>query len=774
MQRITYQTFITRLVGSLLLFGLLLTGCGQAEKSGRNIDSAQALAAALEQAAPGDVLTIANGTYTDQELVFTGQGTEDKPIKLIAETPGEVFLEGQSNLSLSGEYLHVEGLVFRNGHTPTGEVISFRTAKDELCNYCRVTECVIDNYNPAERFESDYWVAIYGKHNRVDHNELTGKRNQGVLLAVRLGTEESRENFHRIDHNFFGYRATLGSNGGETLRIGTSHYCMHNSNTIIEANYFDRCNGEVEIISNKSGQNTFRYNTFKDSRGTLTIRHGDEVTIRNNFFFGSGLAHTGGIRVINAKHNVSDNYLNGLMGYRFRSALTVMNGVPNSPLNRYVQVTDTDISRNVLVNCANVQLAVGSDNERSATPQSTTMADNVFYREAGGELFKAFDDVSGITFTGNLVNPGLTPFKSEGFTSREITLEDAGNGVLLPRNTPASDSIRAGVEFMATPENTGANWYERSENEPFFGGGRTIEITAGTNTLFEAIKTAEAGDIFLLTEAGEYLQTKSISVEVPVTVLAAEGLAAKPLLTFRNTSLFNIESGGALSLRGVAVSGRECRDRPLNAVIRTSRYSMINNYKLFVDNCDFKDLDINHSFNVLQVYKNTMADSIVLTDSRFENITGSVLALDQEVDDIGIYNAHSVVIENCLFDNIGQEAIHIHRGGRDESTQGPMVTIERCTFDDIGGDKRNKTGASIRLHGTQVIKINDCIFDDSNPVELHLVVGDPVVNITNSVFSGGTILTDNDRPYQTAGLRRGLTEPLTTLHNRPIGTKLEE
>lgn len=758
----------------LLLLSFLVVNCSDNTGSPSGINSAESLAAALKTAAPGDVLTITNGTYTDLELEFTGQGTAEKPIKLVAETAGQVFLEGQSNLSLSGNYLHVEGLVFRNGHTPTGAVIEFRTAKDELCNHCRVTECVIDNYNPAERFESDYWIALYGKYNRVDHNELIGKRNQGVLLAVRLNDEASRENFHRIDHNYFGYRATLGSNGGETLRIGTSHYCMHNSNTLVEANYFDRCNGEVEIISNKSGQNIFRYNTFKDSRGTLTIRHGDEVTIKNNFFFGSGLAHTGGIRVINAKHNVSNNYLNGLMGYRFRSALTVMNGVPNSPLNRYVQVTDTDIRRNVLVNCANVQLAVGSDEERSATPERTSMADNVFYREAGGELFKAFDDVSGISFADNLVNPGLKPFQAAGFTSQEIELEDAGNGVMLPLNTPATDSIRAGIEFMATPENTGASWYERTENEPFFGGGKTIDVVAGTNTIFEAVKTASPGDIIRLTETGEYLQTKSISVEVPITVAAAPGLSDKPLVTFQNTSLFNIESGGALMLQGVSVNGRECRDRPLNSVIRTSRYSMIKNYKLFIEDCDFSDLDVNHSFNVLRVYKNTMADSIVVKNSRFENISGSVLALDQETDDIGVYNAQSVVIENCLFDDIGQEAIHVHRGGRDESTQGPMVTIERCTFDDIGGDKRNQTGASIRLHGTQVVRVNDCIFDDSKPFELHLVVGDPVVDITNSVFSGGTILTDNNQPYRTAGLRRGLTEPITSIDNRPIGTSLEE
>ena len=121
---------------------------------------------------------------------------------------------------------------------------------------------MFDNYNNPERFESDYWVGIYGKNNRFDHNYLTGKRNHGVTLAVRLNTEASRENHHRIDHNYFGHRPILGANGGETLRVGTSHYSLTNSNTVVEYNYFDRCNGEHEIISSKSCQNIYRHNTF--------------------------------------------------------------------------------------------------------------------------------------------------------------------------------------------------------------------------------------------------------------------------------------------------------------------------------------------------------------------------------------------------------------------------------------------------------------------------------------------------------------------------------
>lgn len=750
---------------------LFLLGCSGPDGLVRNAAEFQA---AVAKAQPGDVITLANGTYTDMELTFVGQGNEDALIKLIAQEKGKVFLEGQSNLSLSGEYLHVEGLVFRNGYTPTSEVIAFQTGKDQLCNNCRVTECVIDNFNPTERFDSDYWIGLYGKHNRVDHNYLTGKRNQGVTLAVRLNTEGSRENFHRIDHNYFGHRPVLGSNGGETLRVGTSHYCESNSNTLIESNYFYRCNGEVEIISNKSGQNTYQGNTFFESTGTLTIRHGNETTIKNNFFFGNGVANTGGIRIINAKQTVTNNYLEELRGYRFRSAMTVMNGVPNSPLNRYVQVTDSRAENNVLIDCDHVQLGVGSDEERSAKPERTTIANNVFYRKEGGKLFSAFDDMSGITFAANTVNPGLEPFQQTGFVSKNIEFETLESEIKIPLNLPAGDSIRASIALMATPENTGVSWYPRVEDEQFFGGGKVIEIKAGENTLWEAVSSSAPGDVIRLTEVGEYLQTKSIDLTHPLTFEAAPGLTTKPLILFRKTSLFNIENGGGLTIKGLKIDGKECRDKPLNSVIRTSRYSMINNYKLFVEDCDFINLDVNHSFNVLRVAKNTMADSIVLRNCRFEKVSGSVLALDRETDDIGIYNAQSVVIKNCLFDNIGQEAILVYRGGSDESTLGPMVTIERCTFDEIGGDKRNGTASSVRLHGTQVVTINDCIFDDSKPVQLHLVVGEPVVNITNSVFSGGTTLEDNGERYVTSGLLMNQPEPLTVVSGRPVGTSLSE
>jgi poly(beta-D-mannuronate) lyase len=306
--------------------------------------------AVLTQLVPGDSIILRDGVWRDFEIIFEGNGKPGNPISLRAETPGEVFITGQSNLALAGEYLLVSGLVFRDGYTPSQSVISFRKSKTSLANNSRVTQTVIHNFTNPERFEADYWVAIYGKNNRFDHNHLEGKRNRGVTLAVRLDSEASRENYHRIDHNYFGPRPTLGSNGGETLRVGTSHFSRSNSFTTVENNYFDRCDGEVEIISNKSGSNVFRGNVFFESKGTLTLRHGHDNVVEKNVFYGNGVEHTGGIRVINRRQTVRDNYIEGVKGYRFGGALVVMNGVPNSPINRYDGVEDSVIESNSLIN----------------------------------------------------------------------------------------------------------------------------------------------------------------------------------------------------------------------------------------------------------------------------------------------------------------------------------------------------------------------------------------------------------------------------------------
>jgi len=497
---------------------------------------------ALKQIEAGDVIILANGEWRDFELVITGKGRAGKPITVISEEPGKVILTGQSSLRIGGEHILVTGLVFKDGYSPRGEVISFRRTKKDVSKNSRVTEVVIDNFSKPDRYESDYWVGIYGTNNRFDHNHMVGKTNKGVTLAVRLDTAESRENGHRIDHNYFGPRPVLGSNGGETLRIGTSRYSMYRSETIVENNIFDRTDGEVEIISSKAGGNVFRGNVFLRSRGTLTLRHGDDNLVERNVFIGEGKDYTGGIRVINRGQTVRGNYMEGLRGEAFSSALAVMNGVPNSPVNRYVEVENARIENNTIVDSRRVAFNVGADEERSAPPSNSTFSSNLLSGLDGESFLEVYDDISGIAFEGNrVISGGVQTTLTDKVAIGPTEFERADNGLLYPTD-PALASLGAPRDLKPVAlTDAGVRWYAKPGIGTAFGSsGKVIEVAPGEDTLVEAAMAAGNGDVLLLS-TGEYIANRSIPLDKALTIKGAvEDGAEPPTIMFAKAATCNL------------------------------------------------------------------------------------------------------------------------------------------------------------------------------------------------------------------------------------------
>ncbi|MEM5567078.1 chondroitinase-B domain-containing protein [Psychroserpens sp. AS72] len=705
---------------------------------------------AVKNAKPGDVITLANGVWQNVELVFEGKGTADNPIKLSVEDKGKVTLEGASNLQLAGEHLIVEGLVFKNGYTPTNAVISFRKNREEMANNTRLTECVIDNYNNPERQVQDYWITIFGKNNRIDHNHIVGKKNLGVTMIVGLDTKESLANNHKIDHNYFGPRPTFGNNGGETLRIGTSHHALENSNTLVESNYFDRTNGEHEIISNKSCQNTFKYNTFFECTGTLTMRHGNETLVDGNVFIGNGKPSTGGVRIINETQTVINNYHIGLTGYRFRGAFVMMNGVPNSPPNRYVPVIDSKLSNNTFINCDHIQLCAGSDSERSQAPSTSEISGNIFYNENKKDTFTVYDDISGITFKDNLLGKNGETSIKEGFETADITLVKNEQGFLIPKSKKIKHDISISPK-VATKENTGTTWYSKKDTNVALNSGKTIQVKAGINTLYDIVKESKAGDIIELEANGTYLLTKAVQINHPLTFKTSG--AKKATILFERMMAFEIQNGGSLSLENITFDGTKSPDYAGNSVISTSKNSMLDNYKLFIDNCEFKDMVVNHSFDVLRVSKGTFADTISIQNSSFKNISGHIAALDKETDDIGAYNVEYLLMKNNTVTDLQGAALRLYRGGKDESTFGPFLEVDHNVFNNVGFGKKNKYGVAISLYGVQVNDIQNNNFNNTKGLNMHLVVGEPIVNVVNNnYYKSGEIEVTGDEKYNVKNL----------------------
>ena len=677
----------------------------------------------------GDIVTLADGTWTDFQIAFSGQGTEDSPITLQAETAGKVILTGESNLRLAGEYLLVSGLFFKDGHSPSNAVIEFSHSKTQLASHSRVTQTVVESFNNPEKFSAGNWVALYGRYNRFDHNALVGKSTSGVTMAVKLNTVESQENHHRIDHNYFGQRPILGSNGGETLRIGTSHYSLSNSYTMIESNYFDRCNGEVEIISNKSGSNTIQNNVFFESRGTLTLRHGNGNIVQNNIFFGNGKDHTGGIRVINGDQTIRNNYLEGVTGYRFGSGLTVMNGVPNSKINRYHQVDNANITQNSLINLDHIHFAAGSDAERSAAPINSRFTNNLIVHQENKDGISLFDDVSGIEFAGNIVHNASELTIDKGFAVDNVELARAKNGLLYPTNP---EFAKTGVDKALQPTaktDTGPSWYNKPELSVEFGSGTVHKITPSTNVLYKTLQQAQSGDVIELGK-GHYVASRTLPVDKVITFTGKAGVS----ISFERKSLFVIEDGGSLALKNIVITGADAPDSAGNSLIRNTRLPTINNYRLVMDNVVVKDLDINHSFHVIDSGYRALADAITITNSQFSNITGDVLRLNKEQDDLGIYNAEYVTLDRNVFQDIEGTLMNVYRGGTDESTFGPHVTVTANTIKKVGLGKRNKSKALMTLHGVQVTNILNNTFTNVPAIAIEHTVGEPQTRIQYNQF----------------------------------------
>ena len=388
------------------------------------IASAADLDRLAEKLQPGDAVVLVAGTWCDQALVFRAAGTAQQPVTLRAETPGRTILTGKSRLLVDGEWLVVEGLHFTDCG-PEGDGIALKGRHHRLTS----TAMVGGTYK--------FFVHLYGNDHRVDHCYFAGKTSESPTLQVEVAVEEP--NRHRLERNHFGPRPPLGRNGGETIRIGYSGQSMYNSRTVVEENLFDRCDGEIEIISSKSCENTYRANTFRDCAGMLTLRHGNRCVIDGNFFFGGNKRGSGGIRVIGEDHVITNNYIEGVA----QGGIWVTCGVPHAQLVQYFQARRGLIAHNTIVDSRGPALELDAGiggSGRTMRPAEITVAHNVFVVRAGETLFKGTEGAEW-RWLGNFA-AGTTATHA-GVTLGELRLTRAADGLLRPA---------AGSPVLATAE----------------------------------------------------------------------------------------------------------------------------------------------------------------------------------------------------------------------------------------------------------------------------------------------------------------------------------
>ena len=738
-------------------------------KNSTKVNNQEELKMAIKNAVAGDEIVLANGVWKDIQIKFYGKGAEKAPIILRAETSGKVSIEGISDLKIGGTYLEVRGLYFKNGYTPSKTVIDFHIDSNAIANHCKVSDCVIEDFTQLNRSEDDHWVEFWGRYNQLDHCYLAGKSNQGPTIMVSLKGNEQINNYHQIVNNHFGPRPRKGGPHGETLQIGDSNTSMSPSYTIVANNLFERCDGEVEIISNKSNNNEYRNNIFYKCEGSLVLRHGNYCTIDGNIFIGDENSEfIGGIRVINTGHWITNNYFYNIKGKEFRSALAVMNGVPKSPQNRYNQVTDVVIAYNTFVDCITPwQFSVGANMDksdvlplqeiRSARPERTIVANNLIYNQIPNDFpIKAYDKVDGVAFKNNFINsPNNSDVKDAGIKTFSFSMTQLSDWLFIP--TVNQNEVFAGFDFetitkdlfgkdrnvtnsigaivlpvdknkgQINKKDFGSTWFsnEKPNETP-----KTIKISSAKE-LVEALSKAKSGTIFEL-KKGIYNLDESVVIDKQITI-RAKNSKNKATLVYNgkaDTPAFLMLAKGNFTLENVILIGGKTQ-----FAFATAAKGMSSAYNLKVKNSEITDFDC-----ILKSYKDSFADSIAFDNSIFKNCKKGIV-LAAENDDLGEYNAEFVTITNSKFDGIQNAILDYYRGGYDESTIGGNLVFRNNSVANCG--KSEQSGVLIKTKGIVNVTLSKNNFSN-NPVQFIAVLWGEKdqQSIENTILNSGEIKTE--------------------------------
>ncbi|HEY2955370.1 MAG TPA: polysaccharide lyase 6 family protein [Candidatus Eisenbacteria bacterium] len=427
--------------------------------AGRLIPAASiaALKEALAGALPGDVIEMAEGSYSDSGTIAIARGgVEGFPVTLRARTRGGVVLAGALSFEVrKTAHVTVEGLVFETSAAPAIEIKASHHVRVTR-NAFRLHETVPGN-----------WVLVDGGYglpepwshdNRIDHNRFEGKSQPGNFVTVRGSSAPDARSSQRdrIDRNYFRQSGPRIPNGMEAVRLGSSAMSRSSGFTTVESNLFEDCDGDPEIVSVKASDDVVRFNTIRHCQGTVTLRHGDRSAVEGNFFFGDGKQGTGGVRLYGDDHVVFNNYFEGLTGTGWDAPLALTNGDADydtsADLSRHYRPRRAVIAFNTFVANAHGLQIGNAGSGLTLPPVDPTLEYNLV---AGGEdvLVRIFTAPLHATWRDNLMWP--TGAAALGIVARpgEIAVADpmmvrAGGLWRVGAFSPAVDGAGEGLVFV--------------------------------------------------------------------------------------------------------------------------------------------------------------------------------------------------------------------------------------------------------------------------------------------------------------------------------------
>ena len=444
-----------KFIGQMLLaFALFASGSLWANKI--IVSSASQLKSAAVAAQPGDTVEVVNGVYdTGGSITMHNSGTPTAPIVIRARQRQGAELTGDTYFNLRQcAYVVIEGFLFTS--------TDVTAIKLEACNNIRVTR----NVFRLGETSSLKWVIVQGiwndpnaqsHHNRIDHNLFEEKHMPGNFITIDGSGDPVYQSsqYDVIAYNHFRNIGPRHPNEMEAVRIGWSELSMSSGFTVVEYNLFEDCDGDPEIISVKTSDDTVRYNTFRRCQGTLSLRHGNRSVVAGNFFFGEGKSGTGGVRIYGDDHKIYNNYFTGLTGTNWDAPITLTNGDYDGggALSRHWRINRAVIVHNTLVsNDHHIEIGFTNNGNYTKPPRDVVMANNLVWGKKN-ELVRIITPPVNMMWHQNLMFPdsvavlGTTPQPGEIFVA-DPQMQFSDSLWQITAASPAVDSAMQGYPFI--------------------------------------------------------------------------------------------------------------------------------------------------------------------------------------------------------------------------------------------------------------------------------------------------------------------------------------
>ncbi|SFW91522.1 polysaccharide lyase 6 family protein [Amycolatopsis australiensis] len=378
------------------------------------VTSLSALQSALDKAQPGDTIALADGSYSaGSALAIKRSGTAPAPITVTAEHVGKATITGSKTFSFAGGVSNVvlRGFKFRGGaplSIPAG------------ASHNRLSR------NDFQLTTDGNWVTVNGDDTEVDRNVFQNRTSQGVFLQI-LGPSDAMAQRVHVHHNYFFNHQFAGANGGESIRLGLSNHQAYSAHALVENNLFEKADGDIEAISVKSSDNVVRYNTIRDSKGYIVLRHGNRGLVEGNLLFRSGIRFHGN------DHRIVDNYVANSDG----RAIVFGSGdeADSGPTSKLHDRPDRGtVAYNTVLGSSSVIDGDGGDFK----PKDCVVADNIVQGTSG--TLVTLPSGSTVKYEGNITFGGTA-----GIPSRPVDPKLVKDAAGLYRLAAGSPAIDAGV-----------------------------------------------------------------------------------------------------------------------------------------------------------------------------------------------------------------------------------------------------------------------------------------------------------------------------------------